>query len=209
MATSRNRRDTGTHYHEKSWLKNIKLKLRFLSRAIGHILSGWCTLAPRGKSLRSVKCPQEPRSRNRRVSSLEVGILITNSDLPVLGYLCWFTMATAMRCRELAQLHWRDIDLHASTLRIPQRGSEKSRTIPLSRYAVSILQHQMPRPDGLVWGVTADEINRAFARARQRAGIENLTFHDLRCEAISRMRARGLDDVELAAFIGYRDRRWN
>lgn len=47
-------------------------------------------------------------------------------------------------------------------------------------------------------------VNKAYRNAVKRAGIEGLTFHDLRHEATSRLFERGLDVMEVAAIIGHK-----
>ncbi len=50
-----------------------------------------------------------------------------------------------------------------------------------------------------------DSITQAFERVCQRAGIEDLRFHDLRHEATSRFFERGLSIMEVSAITGHRD----
>ena len=51
----------------------------------------------------------------------------------------------------------------------------------------------------------ADSITRAFNRACKRQGINDLTFHDLRHEATSRLFEYGLDMMEVSHITGHKD----
>ena len=50
---------------------------------------------------------------------------------------------------------------------------------------------------------TATVIAEAFERAVKRAGIANLTFHDLRHDALTQMARLGLNILELRAISGH------
>jgi integrase len=54
-------------------------------------------------------------------------------------------------------------------------------------------------------GVTGNAANHAWDRIVERAQINNLHFHDLRHEAISRFFEKGLSVPEVAVFSGHRD----
>ena len=60
------------------------------------------------------------------------------------------------------------------------------------------------RIDGQVWGMKPDSISQAFERICSTAGIEGLTFHDLRHEATSRLFEKGLNPMQVAAITGHK-----
>ena len=79
--------------------------------------------------------------------------------------------------------------------------------MPLSRRAVDVLRALPRRLDGRVLGLKPDSVTQAFDRARTRAGLEGLTFHDLRHEAISRISEKLPNLIELAAVSGHKELR--
>jgi integrase len=89
-----------------------------------------------------------------------------------------------MRQGELLKLRWEHIDLNRRTAHLPDTKNGESRTVPLSETAVSTLR-SLPRSiTGDVFpNYTRNAVKKAFVRARERAGIEDLRFHDLRHEA--------------------------
>ena len=80
------------------------------------------------------------------------------------------------------------------------------RRVPLTDRAVQILT-SLRREGGLVFPVTSKALQIAWRRLARRAGIEDLRFHDLRHEAISRLFERGLNVPEVAVMSGHRDPR--
>ncbi|AGH84313.1 Shufflon-specific DNA recombinase [Ralstonia pseudosolanacearum FQY_4] len=55
--------------------------------------------------------------------------------------------------------------------------------------------------------LTTEAVKRAFIRTRERAGIRNFHFHDLRHEATSRLFEKGLNVAEVASVTGHKDTR--
>jgi integrase len=55
-----------------------------------------------------------------------------------------------------------------------------------------------------IFGLEADVTSALFRKAHIAAGVDNLTFHDSRHEAITRL-AKKLDVLTLARMVGHRD----
>ena len=55
-----------------------------------------------------------------------------------------------------------------------------------------------------VFGISTASLDALFRKARSKAGVEDLTFHDARHEAITRL-AKVFDVLELARIVGHRD----
>lgn len=135
-----------------------------------------------------------------------------------------------MRQGELLTLQWKHVDLEARTVHLPRTKNGESRTVPLSRAAVSIFASlgqevsAMREMEGKVFGLTADALKKAWSRALRRARatyeeeclrngsrpdqrLTNLRFHDLRHEAASRLANKLPNLIELAAVTGHKDLR--
>ncbi len=79
--------------------------------------------------------------------------------------------------------------------------------IPLSSKALTTL---LGTPRGIserVYEVSPNAFRLAWERLRNRVGIQDLHFHDLRHEAISRFFELGLSIPEVALISGHRDPR--
>jgi integrase len=98
----------------------------------------------------------------------------------------------------------------------PTKTRKGRRRIYLSNLAAAVLAEQLrarrvsqqglvfPSPTGVVW--RADNFrNRVFYPARRRAGLDRLTFHDLRHTCASLMIAAGANPLEVAEQLGHID----
>ena len=109
-----------------------------------------------------------------------------------------------MRRGEIAAMRWEHLDRQERVLLVPVTKTGTPREVPLSRAAAAVLDALPHRPDGQVWGMRPDSISQAFERVCKAAGIEGLTFHDLRHEATSRLFEKGLGDMQVAAITGHK-----
>ncbi len=115
-----------------------------------------------------------------------------------------FAIETGMRRGELLNIRWSDVDLDRHTLHIPETKNGHPRTVPLSPEAIQVLG-SVARDDERVFPTTPNALRLAWKRLTKRAGVNDLHFHDLRHEAISRFFERGLTIPEVALISGHRD----
>lgn len=118
-----------------------------------------------------------------------------------------FAIETAMRRGEILGLRWDQVDLKRHSVTILESKNGYSRTIPLTPGAIALL-HQIQRDGGSdtqVFPVTANTLKMAWGRMLDQTDIEDLHFHHLRHEAISRFFEMGLTVPEVASISGHRD----
>jgi len=139
----------------------------------------------------SVTMPAGSNRRERRLHPDEETALM--AVLATMGAymvpLAQLAIETAMRQGELLALTWRNVDLVRRVAHLSDTKNSDSRDVPLSTRAVEIIR-ALPRPlDNLapLFPISQDEVIRTFRAACTQAGIENLKFHDLRHEAVSRI----------------------
>jgi integrase len=159
--------------------------------------------------VRDVRKPRLNNARTRRLGEDEWLVLYTalqqsRNDwiLPVVQ----LAVHTGLRRGDILDLRWSRLDLQACTAFIPKTKTDKPRTIPLTPAAVHVLA-RLPRKGDIVFPTSANAIKLAWVRAIKRAGIEDLHFHDLRHEAVSRFFELGLSMPEVALISGHRDPR--
>lgn len=105
-----------------------------------------------------------------------------------------FALETAMRQQEIFYAKFDDIEKSDDLLRIP-KGNSKTKTgrkVPLSNKVKAVIELQRKTsPEGnkriFHQFPSATAIGTAFTTLVERVGIEDLHFHDLRHEAISRL----------------------
>ena len=159
-----------------------------------------------GNPAEFVRKPRQPNARDRRlVDDEQVRLLATAQSYGgEIGPLITWAIETAMRRGEIAAMRWDHLDRKARVLLIPETKTGTPRRVPLSTAALGVLDSLPRRLDGRVWGMRPDSISQAFERVCKVAGIEGLTFHDLRHEGTSRLFEKGLNPMEVAAITGHK-----
>ena len=153
-----------------------------------------------------VRKPRQPNARDRRLVDDELVRLQASAATygGEIGPLITWAIETAMRRGEIAAMRWEHLDRKAKVLLIPETKTGTPRRVPLSTTALGVLDALPRRLDGRVWGMRPDSISQAFERICKAAGIEGLTFHDLRHEATSRLFEKGLNPMQVAAITGHK-----
>lgn len=159
-----------------------------------------------------IDMPKGDLPRVRRVTSedmakLFVGLKTTQN--PNVSRIILFAAATGMRKSEILAVRWAHIAPDQRTLLIPDSKNGHPRTIPLSPAAISALPQKPPsQPAGdLVFPISSNALRLSWERLKQRSRIEDLRFHDLRHEAISRFFEMGLTIPEVSLISGHKDPR--
>ena len=117
-------------------------------------------------------------------------------------------LLTGCRKSEILTLQWREVDLEARELNLPDSKTGK-RSIPLSPEAVRILS-DIPRIDGSPWvipGKAGDKPRRDLQTpwkiVCERAGISDMRIHDCRHSFASRALALGESLPAIGKLLGH------
>ncbi|RQW71363.1 site-specific integrase [Halomonas sp. YLB-10] len=154
-----------------------------------------------------------PQSRDRRPTADELEALLVhtkhNRALRRIRYhdLIRFAIESAMRLDEICSLRWEDVDLEAGTVIIRLRKhptQKRDQEVPLMGESQSIIEAQA-RIDDRVFPYGSESVSNGFRRICRHLDIEDLHFHDLRHEGISRLFERGYQIQEVAMVSGHRD----
>ncbi len=157
-----------------------------------------------------IRKPNGLKPRNRRLEPNEETLLLdgcSKSSVTYLKPIITLALETAMRRGEILAIQWDDINESLSTLRIPITKNGHPRVIPLSSKALTTLLGTPRGNSERVYEVSPNAFRLAWERLRNRVGIKDLHFHDLRHEAISRFFELGLSIPEVALISGHRDPR--
>ena len=153
-----------------------------------------------------IRMPKNNPPRERRLKAGEFERLKIAAEKSRSWYL-WpvvvLAVETAMRRGEILGLRWEHIDLDKKTVFLPMTKNGSSRWVPISDEAITTLTAVSKDAD-CPFPVTDVAFRQAWDRLRIRAGINDLTFHDLRHEAISRMFDNGMKIPEVMAVSGHR-----
>ena len=165
--------------------------------------------------------------RDRRISDEEFSEILahTNTGLPLVDWT-FFSLSTSMRVGEVSELLWSDLSSDGKSIIIRQRKHPKKKRddkVPLLPIAQQIIASQTKeqsdrkvligkdknkkwvKASELIFPQNPKSITTAFRRARQASGVEDVRYHDIRHEAISRLFELGFDSMIVAVFSGHRD----
>lgn len=188
---------------------SVRRELGVLQHVFTVAIREWALPIPHNP-VANVAMPSPGPNRDRRLIGDEEQRLFKateqcrNRFMPPLIELA---LETAMRRGELLNINANDIQPDERTLHIPQTKNGHPRTIPLTSKALSILDQIQPDTSGKLFPMSPNAVRLSWGRLTRRAEIEDLHFHDLRHEAISRFFEKGLSVPEVALISGHRDPR--
>ena len=133
------------------------------------------------------------------------GRFVPGTRNPWIAPAVALALSTAMRRGELLALRWENVNLEKRTAFLPFTKNGDSRTVPLSPKALEVLAALPHSEDGRVFPVAGGALQKAFARAREVAGIEDFHFHDCRHCAVTNLAKKLPNLIELSAVSGHRD----
>lgn len=176
-----------------------------LSAVFEHARLEWSF--PIANPVKGIRKPSMGKGRERRLQGDEYQRLLVELRQcrnSWISPLFDFSIETACRQGEALKLKWADVDLTRRVAVFRETKNGENRVIPLSSKAVSVLQG-LPRDlKGNVFPVSMPTVRSAFEHARERAGIIDLRWHDLRHEGVSRLHELGLSTVEVASISGHK-----
>lgn len=186
----------------------VKTEIDMLSKVLDVAVKEFGITLPNGNPVSGVRKPRGDSKRERRLVDDEELRLLAECDAsgnPWLGVAVRLAIETAMRQGELLSLNWKNVDFTRRIALLPITKNGEARSVPLSPTALALLKKLPATTSGLVLPVQRMTLYKAFERACHRAQINDLTFHDLRHEALSRLAERGdFSVLELAAVSGHK-----
>lgn len=169
----------------------------------------------RGNPLSDLRIDAQDNKRDRRLRESDLDKLLKagrKTRNPLLIPIVRLALETALRRGEILALRFRDVDIERCTATIREAKNGYSRTIPLSSLAVAILETTIAVmtttakvQNERLFPLTSVAVRLAWDKLTKRAKINDLHFHDLRHEAISRLFEKGLTVPEVASISGHRD----
>lgn len=159
--------------------------------------------------VRTIKIPKDSEARDRRLQEGELEKLLGAIKPRTAWYVRPFILLaieTGMRRSELLSLRWVHVDLKRCTAKLPLTKNGRSRLVPLSPGAITVLA-SLERHGDRVFPVHENAVNLAWQRLKSKAGLSDLRLHDLRHEAVSCFFEHGLSIPEVALISGHRDMR--
>jgi integrase len=117
-----------------------------------------------------------------------------------------FAIFSTRRQEEIARIAWADLELGRVMVRDMKHPGEKAGNdtwCDLVPEAEAIIR-SMPKTGKTIFPASTDAMSAAFTRACKFLGIDDLHFHDLRHEGVSRLFEMGWNIPHVAAVSGHR-----
>lgn len=198
----------------------VRLELALLSHLFIIAIREWRI----GLTVNPVALIQRPPPsicRTRRLGVDEERALLAEAKRycnPMVARIIRIALETAMRQGEILNLRLDHVDLTRRVVRLHASKNGESRTVPLSRRATrafkeAINDRNRPSASDYIFFGMAQSLEKAqaiysfktaWSDVRDRSGLQDFRFHDLRHEAISRLIEGGLGDQEVASISGHR-----
>lgn len=168
----------------------------------------WCRENP----MHRVSLEQVRNEVDRWLTAEEEERLMAASS-PWLREIMVFALNTGMRQGEILNLQWQDVDFARGTLIVMKSKNGTRRTIPLNTKVFDLLAAKQSTSEtsrGLVFKTPlGNELQvrylvREFCEARNRAGIPDFRFHDMRHTFATRLVQRGVDLYKVQRLLGHK-----
>ena len=145
-------------------------------------------------------------NRSEKIWSPEQLELICSVSSPELARVILLSAHSGIARTDLCKLTWSQISENAIQFNRSKTG--ELATVPIYREIRSILDsvpklspQVLANTRGRPW--TPDGLGTAFYKAKRKAEITDLRFHDLRGTAVTFLFAQGLSDAEVADIVGW------
>lgn len=177
---------------------------------------GWARASLREDGTRVVSATRERRIADAEIEALFAWIDANAARTHVpLRDLVEFALATGMRRGEILALRFDDVNGRVARIKRkhptdPNRVEDVPLLKPHPKWPrwdpVSIIERQ-PKRGARVFPYLGDTLGFWFERACEGAKVNDVVFHSLRHECLSRLAERGFDPLRLAKVGGHRDLR--
>ncbi|MES2353179.1 MAG: site-specific integrase [Pseudomonadota bacterium] len=197
----------------------VRIELALLSHLFTIALQEW-GLGLAYNPVANIRKPSPSEGRDRRLRGEEQWRLFEAVDKhsnPMLGWIVRLAVETGMRQSEILGLRRSQVDLKRRIVRLADTKNDSARTVPLTQNATLIFKEALQNPvrpfdtDLIFFGEPGNNGKRGsyqflkiWQTIKKNLCIEDLHFHDLRHEAVSRLVEAGLSDQEVASISGHK-----
>lgn len=163
-------------------------------------------------NLKNLGVTGRSKDRIRRLREGELDLVKSHMSSAIpLSDIVDFALDTCLRSGEITRILWSDLDRGKRTIMVrarkhPTKKETNDQEIPLLGDALAIIDRQAATADQ-IFPYLSDSVEAAWRRARNAAGVDDLKFHDLRHEGISRLFEKGYQIQEVAVVSGHKS--WN
>jgi integrase len=199
--------------------ESVRREWSRLSHACEIAIKEWKWM--RENPFREVKIPEKANPRTRIISADEIDRLLVacgyEYDAPPVtrqakvGAVLLFALETAMRAGEICALTWNDYDVPRRIMKVTalMEGARKTRSareVPLSVAALRLIEQVRGQSEARIFDIGTASLDVLFRKAKARALIDDIHFHDSRATALTRLASK-IEALPLARISGHKDLR--
>lgn len=167
-------------------------------------------------TLHALSLVGKSRIRSRRpteseIEKLKIG-LQKRQDKGVIPFvqILDFSVLSCMRIGEVCAILWEDFNAEEGWVMVRDRKDPRKKIgnhmrVPLLGGALEIVLAQPKTPDPRIFPFNRTSVTAGFQKVRDRLGIKDLRYHDLRREGASRLFEKGYAIDQVAQVTGHRD----
>lgn len=197
----------------------VRIELAMLSNLFTIAMQEW-GIGLTHNPVATIRKPSPGKGRDRRLSTTEEQHLveaIRGYSNPMLAWIFRIAIETGMRRSEIAELCCRNVDMSSRIVRLGDTKNGTARTVPLSAEATALFKEALKNPlrpadtELIFFGEPGRngkrrpyQFEKAWSSIKKNLKIDDLHFHDLRHEAVSRLVEGGLSDQEVASISGHK-----
>jgi integrase len=153
--------------------------------------------------VKSVKLLSEQDEIHEKILTADEEEKLINECHSRLKPVVVLALNSGMRKSEILKLKWDDVDLFKETIRVQNTKSKKARILPMNDTAKRVFRYLKESRNGDEKVFPFKNIRSAFEGARERAGVPELRFHDLRHTYATRLVESGCDIVLIQKLLGH------
>jgi len=157
----------------------------------------WIPASP----MKGFKFPRDSNHREKVISPEEIELLLPQLDDGIKDIFL-LALETGMRQAEICELTWDRVKLEQRYLYLKTSKNGRPREVPLSLNAIELLKERGPKANGPVFSYKPKHASKVFMQARIAANLLDLTFHDTRHTAATRI-ALKLPILDLCKIFGW------
>jgi len=157
--------------------------------------------------VKKVKFQKENNERVRFLEKDELIKLLDCSDASLRPALM-LAVNTGMRLNEMQYLKWKEVDFQRGIITLRETKNGETRQVPMNRTVLEILS-ALPHNDVEAYVFCKKDgspynFRSPFLRARDKAGIKNFRWHDLRHSVASYLVMKGVDLNTVREILGHK-----
>ena len=202
-----------TIYHDIAYLRSVMK----IALPVFNITANWKIFEDAVPVLSEMKLVGKSQKRTRRptedeliklTESLEERQSKQGSHIPFVDILN-FSILTCMRIGEVCGIKWSDLNEDHKTVIVRDRKDPRKKEgnhmiVPLLGGSFNLVKKQT-RNDERIFPYNSKSVSAGFGRERNKLGIKDLRYHDLRREGASRLFEKGYSIEEVAQVTGHRN----